>query len=482
MKGLLCWATACAVVCHGAVLLNPLTSDTRPVPVSPQQHFDHPAALLNPLSGGRRPVPPHSRLPRGGGEPDSHRGVKSRCREKASHPLGPVNIPLSSWRPGSVDLQWSGEISVGTPPQKFNVVFDTGSSVLILPRSNCTTCGAQHNLFNPSSSTSFSPLPNLSADMQFGNSGGGTVPSPNPQIANCTAVTDTLSIGTTAARGVQQQFLLCDHYSEGLATQQADGLFGLSFLPVEYWPVPPSASVPANFSTAFWNLVNSNPAWSPTFSFSFSPDGEKNQLTLGGTDTSLYDPPTVQTVPLDKELSEMRNGWVVNLIHVSVHGRSVEFTNSTNPLPPRSLFHQFPDEEEQEKDIDHVALLDTGSAISVAPDNRTAGALYAAISPLIQPLDDLGSWGAPCEVLDRVATDVTFTIGDAEIVLDRKYFNVGEFPGQPGVCQAVISHSVQAAREPLRQRPAWIIGNAVLRGYSSVWDGKEGTVGFGELV
>ena len=60
-------------------------------------------------------------------------------------------IQLSNYK----DIQYSGDIYVGTPYKKYSVIYDTGSNLFWLPSINCTLkCRNETNKYNPELSSS----------------------------------------------------------------------------------------------------------------------------------------------------------------------------------------------------------------------------------------------------------------------------------------------------------------------------------------
>jgi hypothetical protein len=212
----------------------------------------------------------------------------------------PAKIPINDYQ----NAQYYGPISVGTPPQTFQVIFDTGSSNLWVPSSQCKNCGS-HPLYK---STSSSTYVKNGTDFKI-EYGSGPVAGFLSQ--------DTITLGSV--KDQKQLFAeITDVSGLGLAYKlgKFDGILGMAF---------PSISID-NLTTVFENLVKQKVVDTPVFAFYLQSKaiGPKGELVLGGIDTNHFEG-TLQYVSLTSTTY-----WQTKLDSIVVGGES--FTTSSKVI------------------------------------------------------------------------------------------------------------------------------------------------------
>jgi hypothetical protein len=164
-------------------------------------------------------------------------------------------------------VQFYGPISVGTPPQNFQVVYDTGSSNLWLPAPNCSTCGFKPRYYSAKSST-YAPNGTIFSVMY----GSGPVSGFESD--------DTIALGSQSVTGqVFAEVTNASGLGLAFAIAQWDGICGMA------WP-----AISVTYATPpFFNLMAQDSSMDQVFSF-YLPKTDNNTgvLDIGGIDTAHY--------------------------------------------------------------------------------------------------------------------------------------------------------------------------------------------------
>ncbi|KAM8976457.1 gastricsin-like isoform 2-T2 [Pelodytes ibericus] len=197
-----------------------------------------------------------------------------------------------AYEPMYMDTYYYGEISIGTPPQNFLVLFDTGSSNLWVPSSSCQSgaCG-NHNRFNPSQSSTYT-----SNGQQFTMSYGSG------------SVTGVFGYDTVSVQGLtltNQEFGLT--YSESGSSfyySKFDGIFGMAY---------PAMSA-GGATTAMQGMLQQNLLNYPIFSVYMG--SQSGEVIFGGVDNSLYSG-QIQWAPVTQEVY-----WQIGIDAFSINGQA----------------------------------------------------------------------------------------------------------------------------------------------------------------
>ncbi|DBA05172.1 TPA: hypothetical protein N0F65_005022 [Lagenidium giganteum] len=238
-------------------------------------------------------------------------------------------VPLKNYG----NVQYIGQVSFGNPPQKMDMVFDTGSSDTWIPGVDCLTCGS-HNQFQYALSSTFLDTQEKFFDAYGSGSVSGTI------------VVDTVTVGGYKVDNVK--FGVIDDETEKLQVFIADGIFGMAFEGLARISRP----------TLFTQLAQQNPEINNMFAFYLTPEAYRagSELHIGGYDLSVvgvnasfHYTPVVKLPEFDAFMY-----WTVRMNHFS--GRN----DSINICDPFCF-----------------AIVDTGTSLISVPEGQYAQVMMA---------------------------------------------------------------------------------------------------------
>lgn len=201
-----------------------------------------------------------------------------------------------------MNAQYFSEISVGTPPQDFKVVLDTGSSNLWVPSSECGSIACYlHSKYDHSGSSTYKKNGSEFAIQYGSGSLSGYVSQDTVQIGDL-KIKNQLFAEATSEPGL------------AFAFGRFDGILGLGYDTISVNKIPPP----------FYNMIDQGLLDEEVFAFYLSDtaNGDESEATFGGIDKSHYTG-DITYIPLRRKAY-----WEVDLDAITFGDATAEIENT----------------------------------------------------------------------------------------------------------------------------------------------------------
>jgi len=328
----------------------------------------------------------------------------TRFKTEKDHP-----VPVENF----LNAQYFSEISVGTPPQDFKVVLDTGSSNLWVPSAECGSIACYlHSKYDHGSSSTYKKNGSEFAIQYGSGSLSGYVSRDTVQIGDL-KIKDQLFAEATSEPGL------------AFAFGRFDGILGLGYDTISVNKIPPP----------FYNMIDQGLLDEPVFAFYLSDtaNGDESEATFGGIDKAHYTG-DITYIPLRRKAY-----WEVDLDAITFGDETAEIDNTG-------------------------VILDTGTSLIALPStlaellNKEIGAKKSFN----------GQYTVECDKRDGLP-DLTFTLTGHNFTISA-YDYILEVQGS--CISAFMGMDIPAPAGPLA-----ILGDAFLRKWYSIYDLKKNAVG-----
>ncbi|XP_006050181.3 pregnancy-associated glycoprotein 1-like [Bubalus kerabau] len=314
-----------------------------------------------------------------------------------------------------MDLVYVGNITIGTPPQEFQVVFDTGSSDLWVPSLFCTmpACSAPV-WFRQLQSSTFRPT-NKTVTITYGSG------SMKGFLAY-----DTVRIGDLVSTDQPFGLSVAEY---GLEGRNYDGVLGLNYPNISF-----SGAIPI-----FDNLKNQGAISEPVFAFYLSKNKQEGSVVMfGGVDHHYYKG-ELNWVPLIEA-----GDWRVHIDRISMKRTVIACSDGCE------------------------ALVHTGTSHIEGP-----GRLVNNIHRLIRTRPFGSKHYVSC-FATKYLPSISFTINGIKYPMTARAYILKNSRGR---CYSTFKENTMRT-----SRETWILGDAFLRRYFSVFDRGNDRIGLARAV
>ncbi|ORX99161.1 cathepsin D [Basidiobolus meristosporus CBS 931.73] len=203
------------------------------------------------------------------------------------------NLPLQNEN----DLSYYGEITIGTPPQKFTVILDTGSADLWIPSIACQGAAClNHNRYNAKASKTHRAI-GKNFTTQYGD-----------YVVSGTVSEDVVDIG--GLKIPKQRFGQATTEDDGFEYIVADGMLGLGFQGLSKTKQPP----------VFYNIAKDKSITDPVFAFWLGKYPLGGELTIGGVDPNRY-AGTIKYSPVVRQ-----EYWEIKVTSITIGDKNIPLT------------------------------------------------------------------------------------------------------------------------------------------------------------